>query len=391
MVVDGEVTYLDNAATSWPKPPVVAEAMSNFLAQEAANPGRAGHRMAVAAEKMLDSVRKILTDFVGGTDLHRMVLAMNGTDALNIAFKSILRPGDHVITSMVEHNSVSRPLQAMADARFIELTRVDFSPQTGVIDPADIAKAITPRTRLIALTHASNVLGTIQPIREVGLIARERGVRFLVDAAQTIGVVPIHVVNDAIDILAFPGHKSLLGPTGTGALYVHTTIDIGELAAFREGGTGGDSGSPTQPRLMPYFLEAGTPNTVGICGLGAAVKYVTDHSPLKTLHHEQQLVQRFIDGAGEMDQLTIYGPTGSDASRCRVGTVSFNLPPYSPQELGAILDDSFGIATRPGLHCAPYAHKTLGTYPDGAVRVSPGFFSTADDIDKLLAALHQMG
>lgn len=391
MSADAQVTYLDNAATSWPKPQVVTDAMTQFLAQEAANPGRAGHRMAVAAEKMLDSVRKILTEFVGGTDLHRMVLAMNGTDALNIAFKSLLRHGDHVISSMLEHNSVSRPLQAMADAGFIELTRIDFSPQTGVIDPDDVAKAITPRTRLVALTHASNVIGTIQPIREVGLIARDRGVFFLLDAAQTIGVVPINVVDDAIDLLAFPGHKSLLGPTGTGGLYVHTTVDINALTPFREGGTGGDSGSPTQPRLMPYYLEAGTPNTVGVCGLGAAVRYVADHRPEKTLKHEQSLVQQFMDAAAEMDQLTLYGPTGKDASLRRVGTVSFNLAPYSPQELGAILDDSFGIAVRPGLHCAPYAHKTLGTYPDGSVRLSPGAFSTADDIDKLLAALRQMG
>ncbi len=385
------VIYLDNAATSWPKPPVVGEAMSHFLAQEAANPGRAGHRMAIAAEKMLDNVRKTLTEFIGGTDIHRMVFAMNGTDALNIAFKGFLRQGDHVITSTLEHNSVSRPLQAMADSGFIKLTRVDFSPQTGVIDPADVAAALTPHTRLIAITHASNVLGTIQPIRDIGRIARQHGTRFLVDAAQTIGVVPIHVVDDGIDFLAFPGHKSLLGPTGTGGLYISTTVDLDELKAFREGGTGGDSGSPTQPRLMPYFLEGGTPNTVGICGLGASTRYVAANNSAKTLQHERDLVQKFIDAATEIDQLTIYGPTGTHAADNRVGTVSFNLTSYSPQELGSILDDSFGIAVRPGLHCSPYAHKTLGTFPDGAVRVSPGHFSTSEQIDQLLAALREVG
>jgi cysteine desulfurase family protein len=385
------VIYLDNAATSWPKPAIVGEAMSHFLAQEAANPGRAGHRMAIAAEKMLDSVRKTLTEFIGGTDLHRLVFAMNGTDALNIAFKGFLRQGDHVITTMLEHNSISRPLQAMADSSFIKLTRIDFSPQTGVIDPADVAQAITPQTRLIAMTHASNVLGTIQPISEVGKLARERGVRFLVDGAQTIGVLPIHVMDDCIDLLAFPGHKSLLGPTGTGGLYVNTSINMDEFRAFREGGTGGDSGSPTQPRLMPYFLEAGTPNTVGICGLGASTQYVAAHDPAKTLQHERTLVQKFIDAAAEIKPLVIYGPVGSNAAAHRVGTISFNLNSYSPQELGAILDDSFEIAVRPGLHCAPYTHKTLGTFPDGAVRVSPGHFSTSEQIDQLLAALHEVG
>ncbi len=390
MSAQSPVIYLDNAATSWPKPPQVATAMSNFIADEAANPGRAGHRMAIAAEKMLDRVRKLLADFLGAADLHRMVFAMNGTDALNIAFKGILRPGDHVITSTLEHNSVSRPLQAMADEGFIKLTRIDFSPASGIIDPEDFKNAITPRTRLIALTHASNVLGTIQPIREVGIIAHSHGARFLVDAAQSAGVFPVHVTNDHIDMLAFPGHKSLLGPTGTGGLYVNATVAIDELKAFREGGTGGDSGSPTQPRLMPYFLEGGTPNTVGICGLGAATEYVTAQRPQNILEHERRLVQQFIDGVSDIHGVTIYGPTGSGSSSNRVGTLSFNLAGFSPQELGGILDDSFSIAVRPGLHCAPYAHKTLGTFPDGAVRVSPGHFSTADDVGKLISALREI-
>ena len=270
-----DVIYFDNAATSWPKPPVVAERMGAFLASEAANPGRAGHRMAVGAERMIDGVRKTLTDFVGGTDFHRMIFTMNATDALNIALKGLIRRGDHVITTTLEHNSVSRPLQAMADSGFITLTRVGFSTATGVIDPADIEKAITAKTRLIAMTHGSNVLGTIQPIEEVGKIAKAHGVRFLVDGAQTLGTVPIHVQRQHIDVLAFPGHKSLLGPTGTGGLYVNTTLALEDIHAFREGGTGGDSSSPTQPKLFPYYLEGGTPNTVGIAGLGAAAEYVS--------------------------------------------------------------------------------------------------------------------
>jgi cysteine desulfurase family protein len=385
-----DVIYFDNAATSWPKPPEVAAAMSAFLATDAANPGRAGHRMAVAAEKMLDSVRKSLTEFIGGTDLHRLVFTMNGTDALNIAMKSLLRQGDHVITTMLEHNSVSRPLQAMADSGFITLTRINFSPVTGVVDPADFEKAITPNTRMIAMTHGSNVLGTIQPIAQIGAIARAKNIKFLVDAAQTIGTVPIDVQKQNIDILAFPGHKSLLGPTGTGGLYVNSSITLDQLNAFREGGTGGDSSSPTQPRLFPYFLEGGTPNTVGIAGLGAAVNFVRAHDPAKTLAHERTMVQKIVDALSQLPKVKMYGPSGSNAAANRVGTLSFNIEGYTPQEAGSILDESFSIAVRPGLHCSPYAHRTLGSFPDGAIRVSPGHFNTNEQLAALLDALQQL-
>jgi cysteine desulfurase / selenocysteine lyase len=381
------VIYFDNAATSWPKPPVVAERMSVFLATEAANPGRAGHRMAVGAEKMLDAVRRTLTGFVSGTDFHRMIFTMNATDALNIALKGLLRRGDHVITTTLEHNSVSRPLQAMADRGFITLTRVGFSLELGVIEPTEIEKAITARTRLIVMTHASNVLGTIQPIDAVGKIAQAHGIRFLVDGAQTIGAVPIDVQKQQIDVLAFPGHKSLLGPTGTGGLYVHETVPLNAFIAFREGGTGGDSSSPTQPREFPYYLEGGTPNTVGIAGLGAAAEYVIAHDPAKTLVKERAMVQAILEALAANPKFTLYGPK---TAANRVGVVSFNIAGYTPQEAGSILDESFDIAVRPGLHCAPYAHSGIGTFPDGAVRVSPGPFTTDADLAALLDALHQM-
>lgn len=384
------VIYFDNAATSWPKPPAVAARMKAFLDEEAANPGRAGHRMAVGAEKMIDGVRKTLTSFIGATDHHRMIFTMNATDALNIAMKGLLRQGDHVITTALEHNSVSRPLQAMADSGFITLTRLAFSPETGVIDPADVEKAITPKTRLIAMTHASNVLGTIQPVEAVGQIAREIGqgkIRFLLDGAQTLGVVPIDVQAMHIDVLAFPGHKSLLGPTGTGGLYVNSTLSIDDFHAFREGGTGGDSSTPTQPRLFPYFLEGGTPNTVGIAGLGAAAEYVIAHDPAKTLAHERAMVQKIIDTLLAHPKFHLYGPHTADN---RVGTVSFNVDGYTPQEAGSILDESFQIAVRPGLHCSPYAHRQIGTFPDGAIRVSPGHFNTDAELAALCDALQQL-
>lgn len=385
-----DVLYFDNAATSWPKPQVVTNRMMRFLAEEAANPGRAGHRMAVGAEKTLDAVRKTLVTFINGEDLHRLVFTLNGTDALNIAFKGLIRQGDHVITTALEHNSVSRPLQAMADSGFITLTRVSFSPSTGTVDPEEIRKAITPKTTLVAVTHGSNVLGTIQPIAEIGKIVRDVGggkIRFVVDGAQTIGVVPIDVQQYHIDVLAFPGHKSLLGPTGTGGLYISPSIKLDDLKAFREGGTGGDSSTPTQPKLFPYFLEGGTPNTVGIAGLGAATEYVISQDPAKILAHERQLVQKIVDAIDGNPKFTIYGPRGPHAAAARVGTLSFNVEGYTPQEFGGILDESFGIAIRPGLHCSPYAHKVIGTFPDGAVRVSPGHFNTMEQTEKLIAAI----
>jgi selenocysteine lyase/cysteine desulfurase len=321
-----------------------------------------------------------------------MILAMNATDALNIAFKGILRAGDHVITTTLEHNSISRPLQAMADSGFITLTRIEFSPASGVIDPADVKKAINSKTRMIAMTHASNVVGTIQPIAEVGSIVAEanagsKKILFLVDVAQTLGTVEVNVAKQKIDLLAFPGHKSLLGPTGTGGLYVNSAVGIEDFHAFREGGTGGDSSSPTMPKMFPYFLEGGTPNTVGFAGLGAATEFVIKHGPAKTLAHEQAMVQKVIDLVLSNPKFKLYGPKTAAG---RVGTVSFNIEGYTPQEAGGILDETFGIAVRPGLHCSPYAHKRIGSFPDGAIRVSPGHFNTDEQLSVLLDALSQL-
>ena len=406
--------YFDNAATSFPKAPGVGPAMQQFLAEAAANPGRAGHKMAVAAEHMLDEVRLKLTRFFDGEDFHRMIFAMNGTDALNMAIKGVL--GDeagsrgevpHVITTVLEHNSVSRPLQAMADQKLIELTRVRCD-DAGFVDPMEIRSSIRPNTRLIVMTHASNVLGTIQDAAAVGRIAREAGVLFCLDAAQTAGVVPISIQKMHIDLLAFPGHKSLLGPTGTGALYVgprcpepaeavaatHEAGHLDKIVArkarlrpWREGGTGGDSSTPTQPALYPYYLEGGTPNTVGIAGLAAGLDYVNQHAMEETLKHEQAMVRKIIERFADDSRFVFYGT--KDASQ-RVGTVCFNVRGYEPADVGTILDDSFDIAVRPGLHCSPYAHKQIGTFPSGSVRISPGPFNTEDELNALLDAMAQL-
>jgi cysteine desulfurase family protein len=375
--------YLDNAATSFPKPEAVYQALDAFGRRHLANPGRAGHKMALAAERMLDEGRHLLNQFFHGKEPERFVFTLNCTDALNMAFKGALADGDHVVTTDLEHNSVSRPLRALELAGRITLTRVR-ADGGGTINPDDIRRAVTRQTRLVALTHASNVLGTVQPVAEVGRICREHDLLFLVDAAQTAGVLPIDVQEMGIDLLAFPGHKSLLGPTGTGALYVGPRA---RLRPWREGGTGGDSSSETQPRDFPYYLEGGTPNVLGVAGLAAGIRYVQERG-LEQIHaHEVGLVERLWRRLDEMKGYEVFGHR--DPAR-RVGTLSFRSTTLAASELGGILDQAFDVAVRPGLHCAPYIHRSLGTFPEGTVRVSPGPFSTEADVDHLAAALAEI-
>jgi cysteine desulfurase/selenocysteine lyase len=375
--------YLDNAATSFPKPESVYQALDRFARSSLANPGRAGHKMALAAERALDDGRHLLNQLFHGESPDRFVFTLNCTDGLNMAFKGVLVEGDHVITSDLEHNSISRPLRAMELAGKISLTRLK-ADAGGTLDPQAVRQAIQPKTRLIALTHASNVLGTIQPVGDIGKIARERNVLFLVDAAQTAGVIPIDVQALQIDLLAFPGHKSLLGPTGTGALYVSPRAAV---RPWREGGTGGDSSSETQPKEFPYFLEGGTPNVLGVAGLSAGIKYVTEQGLEKIHAHEVALVERLWRRLDEIGGFEVFGHR--DPAK-RVGTLSFRSEMLPAAELGGILDQAFDIAIRPGLHCAPYVHRAIGTFPEGAVRVSPGPFSTEADIDQLAKALAEV-
>jgi cysteine desulfurase/selenocysteine lyase len=375
--------YLDNAATSFPKPESVYRVLDAFARQSLANPGRAGHKMALAAEHALDDCRHLLNQMFHGQAPERFVFTLNCTDALNMAMKGTLRDGDHVLTTDLEHNSVSRPLRAMELAGRISLTRLP-ADAGGTLDPDAVRQAITPATRLIALTHASNVLGTVQPIAEVGAIAREHDLLILVDAAQTAGVVPIDVQKMNIDLLAFPGHKCLLGPTGTGALYVGPRARV---AAWREGGTGGDSASETQPKELPYFLEGGTPNVLGVAGLAAGVRYIQEEGMDKLHAHELGLVERLCKRLDEMPGYEVFDHR--DPGR-RVATLSFRHEGLPAAEMGAILDQAFDIAVRPGLHCAPYIHRALGTFPDGTVRVSPGPFNTPEDIDRLADALAEI-
>ena len=389
------MTYLDNAATSFPKPPEVHDRASAFIQSLGANPGRGGHRLAAGASRMVDDTRLALARAINaGATPERVVFAHNGTDAHNMATTGVLagrrRPGApavaHVITSVLEHNSVSRPLEQLAADGAITLTRVRSSAD-GFVAPGDVAAAFTRDTRLVALTHASNVLGSVQPIAAVGAVVRERGdgrAHFLVDAAQTIGVEPIDVEAAHIDLLAFPGHKALLGYPGTGGLYVAPRV---ELAPWREGGTGGDSKHQVQPAEFPHRLEGGTHNTVGIASLGAGLAFIAATGREVIRAHEATLAARLLDGLAQIAGVTVHGP---GVTQARVATVAFSVAGYASQDVGAILDTSFDIAVRPGLHCAPYCHQQVGTYPDGAVRASCGYSTTPADVDALLEAVSQI-
>ena len=375
--------YLDNAATSFPKPEVVYRELQDYLRRDGANPGRGGHQWAVRVEKTLDDTRSLLARFFGMDDYRRVIFTLNGTDSLNMAIKGVVRPGDHVVTSLLEHNSVSRPLKQLESDGIISLTQLPFS-QEGFIDPDDFRRALTSRTRLVVLLHASNVLGTMQPIAEVGGICRRHQALFLVDAAQTAGILPIDMQDMQIDLLAFPGHKALFGPPGTGVLLVGQRV---QPVPWREGGTGFDSEDPVQPRQLPYLLEGGTPNTLGVAALRAGLRFVTGEGLDRIRGHEQRLLTRLIESLRDNPKIRLYGSL--DLSR-RVGSLALNREGYTASEVGMILDNAFEIAVRPGLHCAPYLHRELGTAPEGAIRISPGYFNTEEDIERCLSALEQL-
>jgi len=381
--------YFDNAATSFPKPPEVYEAMLKFMQELGGNPGRSGHRMATGAEGMVNECRNALSKFFGGKDPARCIFTLNCTDALNMAIKGVLRRNDHAITTALEHNSISRPLQQAHDDKFITMTRV-VPAEPGAWSVEEIVNAVTPQTRLVALTHCSNVCGVINPVTELGKALRAKNdgkIIFLVDAAQSAGVVPLDMEAAQIDFLAFPGHKALFAPTGTGALLIGSKFNADELHFWREGGTGGDSTSPHQPGELPHRLEGGTPNTMGIAGMLAGVRFINKIGIHKPMEHERKIVQRMIDAFGSDKRFTIYGT--KDISR-KVGALSITIKDRDNAEVASILDQAFSIAVRPGLHCAPYTHKQLGTFPTGTLRLSPGYFSTIEETDEVIKALMEI-
>jgi cysteine desulfurase / selenocysteine lyase len=378
--MSGPTIYFDNAATSCPKPEAVHARLGSFLREHGANPGRGSYRMVQEAEAVVSSARRRLAAFFNAPDPTRVIFALNATDALNMALFGSLKRGDHVITTVADHNSIVRPLNRMERDGLVTLSRVRPDGH-GVVDPAVIAAAFTPRTRMVAMLHGSNVSGALQPIAEIGRIVRERRALFLVDAAQTAGLWPIDVTAMSIDLLALPGHKSLLGPAGTGALILGGGID---LDPWRTGGTGGDSSNPLQPGEYPHHLEAGTLNTPGIAAMMEGVRYVEERGIDAIRAHELSLVRRLAEGLGDHRKVKFYGPPPAAP---RASVLCFNVAGHEPDEIASILDASFGIAVRSGLHCAPGAHRELGTFPAGAVRVSPGPFNTAEEIDRLVEAV----
>jgi len=377
--------YFDNAATSWPKPPGVAQAVVHFIDRVGANPGRAGHRMAIESGRIVYSARTAIADLVNAPDPLRVVFGANVTEALNLAIYGILRPGDHVVTGSLEHNSVMRPLRDL-ERRGVAITVVPSAP-TGLLEPADIERAIGPETRLITLNHASNVVGTVAPVADVGQIAHTHGIPLLVDAAQTAGAYPIDMQAASIDLLAFTGHKSLYGPMGTGGLVFGGDFDIGSLTPLKRGGTGSRSELEEQPEFLPDLCESGTPNVPGLAGLAAGVRWALDKGVDNIRAHEENLARRLIQGLQDIEGVSVYG-TG-DAS-LQTATVSFNIRGVEPSEVGLRLDDEYGILCRVGLHCSPAAHKTIGTYPRGTVRFGLGATNTLDEVDTALDAVRHL-
>lgn len=374
--------YLDNAATSWPKPESVYLAVDHFMREVGATPGRGGYQQEEAAQRIADETRTVLAQLFHAPDPQKVIFTLNATQAINMALKGILSPGDHVITSSIEHNAMWRPLKAL-EKRGVVITTIPCTPD-GMIDPADVGAALRPDTRLVAMLHASNVLGTILPIAEVAEIVHHHKKLLLVDAAQTAGSYPIDMQAMGIDLLAFAGHKGTYGPPGTGGLVVKPDI---HLETWVEGGSGFPSRPETMPEELPLRLEAGTQNSAGIAGLLLGVQFVLEQGVEKIHAHEMTLASRLIDQLVEIPGLKILGPA---RLKQRTAVVSITVDNYIPDQLSAVLDKVFGVATRAGLHCAPQAHIVAGTLEIGALRFSPGYFNTAGDIDYAIESLRNI-
>ncbi len=377
--------YLDNAHASWPKPEIVYQTLGEFLRGAAASPVSTCHLMAREAARAVEQTRWGLARLLGVNDPSRVVFTANATDALNLAIKGLLSPGDHVVTTVLEHNSVRRPLRAL-EAIGVSMTKVPATAE-GFIDPETIRLALRPNTRLVTVTHASNVNGAIQPIREVADVVHEHGALLLVDAAQTVGVLPFTLADLDADLLAFSGHRALLGPPGTGALVIGSRVEPSELSPLREGGTRGDTERDVQPHELPDRYEAGSLNTVGIAALGAALEFLHQIGIERVAARVRALADRLVQGLNGIPGVRVLSP--SDARR-RVAVVSLVVDGWNPADLGDVLDRRFGIACATGLHCSPDACRTLGVFPGGTVRFSPGFFTTEQEIDLAIAAVHEL-
>jgi cysteine desulfurase family protein len=378
-----DIIYLDNAASTWPKPPGVAEATARMIAECAAGPGRGTHRMALAAGRVLLETRSRLATLFGIRNPSDIAFTANCSEALNLAIKGFVRPGDHVVTTTLEHNSVRRPLAELERKYGIRTTYVK-ADREGNLDLKAFEAAFLPNTTLAVCTHASNLLGSVLPVADMAAIVRRHGARLLVDAAQTAGARPIDVEAEGIDMLAFAGHKGLFGPQGTGGLYVHPDIVLEPLV---HGGTGSQSENSDMPDVRPDRYEGGTPNVPGIAGLGEGIRYVIEQTPEAIRDKEYGLTAMMMDGLAGIPGVRLLGPgPGKD----RAGIVSFVAEGVESAELAFLLDRQYGIAVRAGYHCTPLAHETAGTAETGAVRASVSCMNTPDDVKALIGAVGEI-
>jgi cysteine desulfurase / selenocysteine lyase len=376
--------YLDNAATTFPKPAAVLRRMVETYLQMGVSPGRGSYDLATEAQDLVTKVRRKVADFFGAPDSERVIFTTNASEALNIAIQGMVRPGDHVVSTRLEHNSVLRPLYHLRLKGGIQYDLVSFDGK-GFVDPEDVGRAIRPNTRLVVVSHASNVLGTIQPIGEIGRQCAERGVPMVVDAAQTAGVIPVGMLASHIAGIAFTGHKSMLGPTGIGGLILNRDV---EIEATRFGGTGVDSKSLMHTEAFPHRLECGTLNLLGIIGLFESMAFL-EHETLRLIHaREMTLLARLRGGFLQIDGITLY--CGEDLED-HVGLLTVNVDGMNPEDVGDILDGDFGIAVRVGLQCAPLVHEALGTSPHGGIRFSLGPFNTEEHVDRAVDAMAEIG
>ncbi|HYE12159.1 MAG TPA: aminotransferase class V-fold PLP-dependent enzyme [Patescibacteria group bacterium] len=371
--------YFDNAATTYPKPETVYQAVNKCMREYCANPGRSGHKLSMEAGRVVLEARELLAELFGTKKSDNIIFGLNATDALNTAIKGLANKGDHIITTSMEHNSVLRPLKQL-EKQGVETTIVRCN-ETGELNLTELEANIKSNTKIIITTHASNVTGTLMPIKEIGEIAKRNKLIYIIDTAQTAGTYKLDVSNMNVDVLTFTGHKGLMGPQGVGGFYIREGIALRQM---REGGTGSMSDSLIQPEILPDKFESGTPNTPGIAGLSAGLKFIKEVGIDHIRKHEEELTSYFIKKLSENDEIIVYGPQNILK---QAPVVALNIKNKTSSEVSFILDNQFDIATRPGLHCAPLAHQTIGTKEQGAVRFSFGYFNTIEEIDKAISAL----
>jgi cysteine desulfurase family protein len=381
--VSDQTIYLDNAATVYPKPPEILDGALELFKRYGVNPGRSGYDLCLIGGDLVEKTRREMTEFFGGTDPDRLCFAYNASDALNILIQGMANPGDHVVSTTVEHNSVIRPLNHL---RRDGVITVDYVPTAseGRVDPADIVKHFRPDTKLVVVNHGSNVIGTVQPVAEIGRICRERGIRFIVDTAQTAGVIPIDVQKMKIDALAFTGHKSLLAPTGIGGVYVAEGVEVKHT---RAGGTGVRSAYPYHLDEYPYRLEVGTSNVLGILGLHLAQRYIAERGMDEIYRHEMELFSTLQQGVEGVDGVTVHG---TKQLTDRLPVLSITVEGWDPSDVGTLLDGDYNIACRTGLQCAPLIHDQMGTSPRGTVRLSVGPMNAAADVEAAVEAIRSI-